>query len=131
MGDRASLLVTEFFELVARNLLVYTLAEHGLSIVLRQISVAAAPLLLRLPLILVDLLADLYRNWQSKLCGEAEVGTERDREIFRTIVRVVNVPLELVTEQDVADPDVEADRADEFSLHLAVLPELVNLFLDL
>ena len=58
-----SLLVAEFFQLVSRHVLVDALYKDRGTIVLCQVGVAAATLLLRLFLVIVDLLSDLKGGW--------------------------------------------------------------------
>ena len=66
--------------------------------------------------------------WQHEFCTKAEVGAERLSKILRRIVRVVNVPLELVSEHYIANSNVKLNHFKKFALHLFVLPKLVNLF---
>jgi hypothetical protein len=42
-------------------------------------------------------------------------------------VWIIDVPFKLVSEYDIPNPDIELDYLDELTLHLFVLPELIDL----
>ena len=42
-------------------------------------------------------------------------------------MRIVDIPLKLIPQDDVANPDVELNDLHELTIHLLVLPEMVNL----
>ena len=89
--------------------------------------VAATPLLMSKALMLVDLLTDLVGNREHELCSETKISTEALGKVLRRVVGVVDVPLELVAQDNVADAHVQLDDLEQLAVHLLVLTELVHL----
>ena len=54
-----------------------------------------------------ELAADTVRDGCHKLAPETQLSTQRRGEVFRVVVRVTHVPLELVVERDVANVYVQ------------------------
>jgi len=67
------------------------------------------------------------RNWKHELSSKTEIWTKTFSEILRWIVRVVNVPLKLISQNNVSNSHIQLDYFHKLSLHLFVLSELVNL----
>lgn len=93
--------------------------------------VTTPALLMCLPLVLVDLFAYLVGDGKHELGREPKVRAQALREVLRRVVRVVNVPFKLVSYHDVANPDIELNGLDQFTVHLLILPELCDLLFQL
>ena len=43
-------------------------------------------------------------------------------------MRIVDVPLKLISEHNIPNPNIELNNLEKFTIHLLVLPELMDLF---
>lgn len=68
---------------------------------------------------------------QDKLITKAEISAYTLSEVFGRVVWIIDIPLELVLEDDATDPHVDGDRADllERQTHHFVSWTDVHLFL--
>lgn len=58
---------------------------------------------------LEDFLSDLMRDRQDEIVPETKVCAETLSKVFRRVVRVVDVPFELVSHSNASDPHVDLD----------------------
>lgn len=76
---------------------------------------------------LINLLSDRMSNWEHELSSKTQIGAQALSKVFWRIMWVINVPFELIPQDDVANPHIELDYFDQLTVHLLVLPELVDL----
>lgn len=89
--------------------------------------IASTPLLVSLPLVLIDLFTDRMGYWKHEFCSKSKIRAQALRKILWRVVWIIDVPFKLVSEYDIPNPDIELDYLDELTLHLFVLPELIDL----
>ena len=55
-------------------------------------------------------------HWQHELTSKSNVGAETLSEIFRRVPWVVDVPLELISDDDTSNADVQFNYSDGLAL---------------
>ena len=128
--DRSAIKIPDLAELFTRSIAVcipILKVVLVVSTVHGEMLVATAPLLMSLPLVFIDLLSNRMSDWQHELCSKSQVRAQALCEVLRRVVRIVDIPLELIPQYDVANPHVQLDDFHELAIHLLVLPEVVDL----
>jgi hypothetical protein len=89
--------------------------------------IASSPLLVSLPLVLIDLFPNGMGYRKHEFCTKTKIRAQALRKVLWRVVWIIDIPFKLVSEYDIPNPDIELDYLNELTLHLFVLPELVDL----